>query len=241
MALLALIVVIVVSALAVKVGAVALTMTGLDRRIAGFQAHSAFTNTGWTTREAELLMAHDQRRRIVRVLMVLGHAGLASVIATLISSLVQRPRMEMLTNLLIIAVVIAIIYLLARWHGLDARLTAEIEKRLRQTTDLRVSTFEEVLLLNEGYGVVEVYVTDDSEIANKRLGETRLGERGMVVLAVDRAGRVVPAPDAETVVLPGDRLICYGNVETIGEVADERAPGEARAESTTLASDPPSS
>jgi hypothetical protein len=90
MALVILITAILISALVVKVGTVALTMTGMDRRKATFQAKSAFTNTGWTTREAELIMAHDQRRRIVGAMMALGYAGFASVIATLIASLGQR-------------------------------------------------------------------------------------------------------------------------------------------------------
>jgi hypothetical protein len=222
MALFALILVIVISAVMVKVGTVALTMTGLDRRKAAFQSLSAFTNTGWTTREAELLMPHDQRRRIIMILIALGHAGLASAIATLMLSLGEREVTEVLETLAILAAVIVAMYLLARWRGLDRRLTAEIEKRLRQTTSLRVSSFEEVLLLTEGYGIVEVYVTGDYNLAHKSVGELRLRTRGMVVLAVDRAGRIIPAPHPKTILLPGDRLICYGKVESIKSIADER-------------------
>jgi len=224
MALVVLITAILISALVVKVGTVALTMTGMDRRKAAFQAKSAFTNTGWTTREAELIMAHDQRRRIVGAMMVLGYAGFASVIATLIASLGQRGVIGLFRSLAVLAVAILFIYLLARWRGLDRRLTAEIEKRLRQTTNLRVANFEEVLLLAEGYGVVEVYVSEDSEIAHKSIGELRLRARGMAVLAVDRAGQIIPAPDAETMLLPGDRLICYGKVKSIEDIVYEKAP-----------------
>jgi TrkA family protein len=154
MALVVLITAILISALVVKVGTVALTMTGMDRR----------------------------------------------------------------------KVAILFIYLLARWRGLDRRLTAEIEKRLRQTTNLRVANFEEAPLLTEGYGVVEVYVSEDSEIAHKSIGELRLRARGMAVLAVDRVGQIIPAPDAETMLLPGDRLICYGKVKSIEDIAYEKAP-----------------
>jgi hypothetical protein len=150
MALVVLITAILISALVVKVGTVALTMTGMDRRKAAFQAKSAFTNTGWTTREAELIMAHDQRRRIVGAMMVLGYAGFASVIATLIASLGQRGVIGLFRSLAVLAVAILFIYLLARWRGLDRRLTAEIEKRLRQTTNLRVANFEEAPPFSRG-------------------------------------------------------------------------------------------
>jgi hypothetical protein len=152
----------------------------------------------------------------------------ASVRATLILSLGERGAAEGIGMVAVLFGVIAVLYTLARWQGLDRRLTAEIEKRLRQTTDLRVTTFEEVLLLNEGYGVVEVFVSETSDIAHKSIAESRLRARSMVVLAVDRAGRVVAAPDGETVLLPGDRLICYGKVASIGGIADRRtaAPPE---------------
>jgi hypothetical protein len=225
MALFALILVLLISAVVVKVGTVALTMTGLDRRKAAFQALSAFSTTGWTTREAELLMSHDQRRRIIMILVVLGHAGFASVIATLMLSLGQRGMLEISAKLVILAAALVTFYLLARWGGFNHRLTAEIERRLRQTTDLRVTSFEEVLLLAEGYGVVEVYVTDQSNIAHKTLGQSQMRNRGMVVMAVDRAGVIIPAPQAETCLRPDDRLICYGKVKAIEGIANEKTAG----------------
>jgi K+/H+ antiporter YhaU regulatory subunit KhtT len=122
----------------------------------------------------------------------------------------------------ILAAAVTLLFLLARWGGLDRQFTKQIEKRLRQTTDLRVTSFEEVLLLDEGYGVVEVYVQDDTQIAHKTLGQSQLRTRGMVVMAIDRAGTIMPAPHAETMLLPGDRLICYGKVKTIGGIAVEK-------------------
>jgi len=127
-------------------------------------------------------------------------------------------------SLAVLAVAILFIYLLASWRGLDRRLTAEIEKRLRQTTNLRVANFEEVLLLAEGYGVVEVYVSENSDITHKSIGELRLRARGMAAHAVDRVGQIIPAPDADTLLLPGDRLICYGKVKSIEDIAYEKAP-----------------
>src|SRR5262245_46491337 len=82
-------------------------------------------------------MAHDQRRCVVGALMLLGYAGFASVIATLIASLGRRGIIGFFRNLAILAVAFLVIYLLARWRGFNRRLTAEIEKRLRQTTKAR--------------------------------------------------------------------------------------------------------
>ena len=45
---------VLVSALVVRIGAVAFEMTGLEKEKAGFQALSCFSGTGFTSREAEL-------------------------------------------------------------------------------------------------------------------------------------------------------------------------------------------
>jgi ribosomal protein S6--L-glutamate ligase len=98
---------------------------------------------------------------------------------------------------------------------------------------LRETNFEDVLLLAEGYGVVEVYVREESDIACKTLGESQLRQRGMVVMAIDRVGQIIPAPQSDTTLLVDDRLICYGKVEAIRDIADEKVTGNTLIEAGT--------
>jgi Trk-type K+ transport system membrane component len=77
------------SFLIVRAGAIALMMTGMDEKRARFQALSAFSGTGFTTREAEFVVTHPKRRRIVSWLMILGNAGIVTVIVTGTSSLAR--------------------------------------------------------------------------------------------------------------------------------------------------------
>ncbi|MHC4153076.1 MAG: TrkA C-terminal domain-containing protein, partial [Planctomycetota bacterium] len=81
------IIVLVVSFIAVRIGAIAFQLTGLNWELAKFQALSCFTGTGFTTRESELIVGHGQRRKIASVLMVLGNAGLVLMIASFATSL----------------------------------------------------------------------------------------------------------------------------------------------------------
>ena len=53
------------SVILIRVAAVALESTGLSRDAARFQARSAFTGVGFTTAEAENVVVHPIRRRIV--------------------------------------------------------------------------------------------------------------------------------------------------------------------------------
>ncbi|KKL58829.1 hypothetical protein LCGC14_2221450, partial [marine sediment metagenome] len=62
-----------------KVVTVALKLTGLDERTASFQTLSALTCTGFTTREAESVVTHPMRRRIIFFLMIIGNAGMVAV------------------------------------------------------------------------------------------------------------------------------------------------------------------
>src|SRR5919202_5031770 len=79
-------IVVLVSLLITRVGTVALSLTGLSTESARFQARSAFFGVGFTTAEAESVVNHPVRRRIVLWLILLGNAGVISVIATLMLS-----------------------------------------------------------------------------------------------------------------------------------------------------------
>ena len=65
--------VIIISFLVIRAGTIALMMTGMDRKKASFQALSAFTRAGFTTREAEAVVNNPQRRRIITWLIILGN------------------------------------------------------------------------------------------------------------------------------------------------------------------------
>ena len=93
-AALTLFIVLTLSILVIRTGAVALRLTGLPEAAARFQARSAFTGTGFTTSESEAIVNHPVRRRIVSLLMVVGNLGLVSVLATVIVSLVGSSGSE---------------------------------------------------------------------------------------------------------------------------------------------------
>jgi hypothetical protein len=84
MAIVTVFVVLLASLLIARVGAVALSVTGMSRESARFQARSAFFGVGFTTAEAESVVAHPVRRRIVGWLILLGNAGVISILGSLV-------------------------------------------------------------------------------------------------------------------------------------------------------------
>lgn len=79
-------VVLSLSLIITRIATIALALTGLSEEAARFQARSAFTGTGFTTSEAEKVVNHPVRRRIIILLMVARSAGLVSIVISLVLS-----------------------------------------------------------------------------------------------------------------------------------------------------------
>jgi hypothetical protein len=63
-----------------RLATIALKLTGLSPEVARFQGRSAFTGTGFTTTEAEKVVNHPVRRKIIMWLMIVRSAGLITII-----------------------------------------------------------------------------------------------------------------------------------------------------------------
>jgi len=198
----------------IRAGAIALELTGMERDKARFQALSAFTNTGFTTREAEQITRFPLRRKIVTVLIVLGYAGTVTVIASFATSLLQRE----LASLLEIAVVFAALYTLYRiaaWRGLTKRLTQVFRAILIRRYGLAVLSLEEMLRVGEGFGVVRAIVSEHSPLIGRPLAELDLKEHKVQILSIIRGSATITIPQGTDQLLGGDVLVCYGNIETV--------------------------
>ncbi len=104
----------------VRVAGVALRLTGLPTPVARFQAVSTLTGTGFTTSEAEGMMHHPVRRRILMILMFTGHLGLVSLTSTVILALAASESSSgVVIQILAMLGAIAIIYALSASETLD--------------------------------------------------------------------------------------------------------------------------
>jgi hypothetical protein len=222
----------VVSFIVVRIGAIAFQLTGLEWSLAKFQALSCFTGTGFTTREAELITGNKQRRKIASVLIVLGNAGLVIMISTLASSLVpQQTIFSKLSksflpfavpddlvkwvNLGIVVVIVYLIYKIFTHEKFARKLTNFLRKKLIKKEIFKRVSFEELVLATGGYGVSRIEVSAGSPILNKMLAKSDLRKRDITVLAVVRGEQTIPNPPADTEILLGDELVCFGKLENI--------------------------
>ena len=218
------IVALMVSFVVVRVGAIAFQLTGLEWSLAKFQALSCFSGTGFTTREAELIVEHPKRRKIASVLMVLGNAGLVMMVATFANSI--RPRivgtsswfgwlwggLGPLVNLLIIAAAIyATFRFFTRSHAAK-KLTDFLRSRVKASGIVEPVSFEELMVATGGYGVVRVEIRGNSPFVDRPLAKSGLREKDITVLVIRRADESVPNPRADTRIHLGDQLLCFGRL-----------------------------
>ncbi|RKY42580.1 MAG: potassium transporter TrkA [Candidatus Makaraimicrobium thalassicum] len=216
------IVIIVVSAFIVKIAAVAINLTGLDEKKAFFQALSAFTGTGFTTDDSELIVRHDIRRRIVMFLMILGNAGLISVITTLMLSFLKGGLTPILINITIILLAILLLIKISLNKEITRKLTKKIQARLIKSSTFTKRPVEEILRLAEGYGVAEVTLSEDCADIGKALSESSFRRKDILIVAIERGVKVIPAPHATDRLLAGDVLICYGKLQNIAEIREKK-------------------
>lgn len=209
------IVAILVAFLVVRAAAIALMMTGLDRDRARFQALSAFTGTGFTTREAESIVNHPRRRRIISWLMITGNAGIVTIIVTATSSFVTSTGVELPITAAVLLVSIFIVYRIAKSRGVEKRWDNFIEGRLSRSGAFKNAPTEDLLHFGEGYGLVREIVTATSPLADRSLLGSKLSSKGVLVLGIERGPRWIPIPRAEETILEGDRVVVYGPLDVV--------------------------
>jgi hypothetical protein len=225
-AIASLLVVVLISLLVTRVATIALISTGMSREMARFQARSAFTGTGFTTAEAESVVRHPVRRRIVLGLMLAGNAGLAAVVASLMLGFTHGGAGSAGYRVLELLGGLAVLLALARSRWVDRRVSPLIARLLSRYTDLQVRDYVGLLELENGYRVSELVVEPGDLMAGRTLAELRLRDEGVVVLGVSGRNGWVGAPMGSTRVEPGDTLVLYGLEEAVCEL-DERKRGAA--------------
>ncbi len=214
MAAVSVLVVLLVSLLVARVGTVALTLTGMSRESARFQARSAFFGVGFTTGEAEAVVGHPVRRRIIMWLILLGNAGVVTTTGTLLISFAGGR--DQLKSVAVLLVGVIVLGALAMSRPVDRVLTRVIRRALARWTDLDVRDYAGLLELGEGYTVAELEVEDSDWIAGRELGELTLRDSGIVVLGIHRPDDdYVGAPEGSTRICPGDVLTVYGLEERV--------------------------
>lgn len=215
-----LLVIVTISFLIVRIASQALALTGLSEDSARFQARSALTGTGFTTEEAEHVVNHPVRRRIISLLMLLQSVGLVTIVAASVLSFVNTGSSgESLKRLLILVLGLLALWLFATSRWVDRWLNRVIKHALEHWTQLGFVDFYALLRVEEDYQVMRMQVEKDNWLEDRRLIDLRLPAEGVTVLGIIRSdGSYVGVPRGDTTLHAEDVLIVYGLQERLNNL-----------------------
>lgn len=224
-ALISFFVILILSLSMVRIAGVMLEMTGLSRDAAIFQARSAFTGTGFTTRESEMILSHPLRRRIVMSLMLIGNLGLVTFVSSLVISFMKaQSSREMAVNGAILMGGLLTLFFISRSKLLDRILSKIITRLLKRWTKLHARDYDGLLNLSGDYEVIRSKVDAGGWYADRSLAELKLSDEGILVLGIYRHdGYFLGSPRGETVLYAGDDLVMYGREERIRSIGSREA------------------
>lgn len=218
----------ILSLLITRIATIALTVTGMTRPTARFQARSALTGVGFTTTESESVVSHPTRRRIVMTLMLVGNVGLATALAGLLAGFLRADDVgQILVKVLFLVGGLGVVYAASLSGRVDRFLSRLIGRLFSRYTDLQVRDYEAMLHVSGDYEVKEMFARPGTWLVGRPLGELRLRDEGMIVLGiVRRDGSYLGVPSRDTCIDPGDTIILYGRNRDFPRLSHRDASGE---------------
>ena len=79
------------------------------------------------------------------------------------------------------------------------------------------------LTVSRGYGVTEVPIGENSDLAGMTIAEAKLRDRDVIILSIHREGMVIANPKSSRTIEPGDRLLCFGKLEELKNLIPPKA------------------
>ena len=214
-------IVIFVSFLVVSAAGIALMMTGMEENRARFQALSAFTGTGFTTKDAEIVVNNPRRRRIITWLMILGNAGIVTVIVSATSTIVSSEGFWLPIAIAIIIIWIFIVYRIVSRRGLTRRWEEFVQNRLFNRKFFHETIVEELFLIANDYGLVRIIATNDSLLLNSSAMEEKVNKKNFMIVGINRGNRWISLPEDYEAIRKNDRVILYGRLNMIHKIFKE--------------------
>ncbi|MCG8455785.1 MAG: hypothetical protein MI919_05845 [Holophagales bacterium] len=230
LSIVSLLVVLVLSMVVVRIGSVALRLTGMSDASARFQARSAFTGAGFTTAESEQVVSHPLRRKIIALLMLGGNVGITAASSTVILSFLGLQTQLEPGRVVVLVLGLVAIFWFASSQTMDRLLCGVISRGLSRYTSLETRDFTGLLHLGHDYHVAELQLRAEDWLVGQTPERARLAEEGVQVLAVTLpGGEFVGLPPRDFRFEAGQNLVLYGKAEKVDELdcrcaSDESLP-----------------
>lgn len=221
---LALLIALFVGLLVTRVATAVLVATGMSRQYAKFQARSAFTGVGFTTSEAEDVVNHPVRRRVVMMLMLLGNLGIATLVVTLFQTFTNASSStEGFVRLTAVVCGLMVIWWLSSSQAFDNLIRRMMQRFIHGESGVALRDYAGLLQVAHDYDIGELSVRDGDWLAGKTLARLKLNDEGVIILGVERDGGYDGTPRGDYEIQPGDLLVLYGRSDVLRDLDNRRA------------------
>lgn len=218
-----LLVVLFLSLITTRIATLALMHTGVSKQVARFQARSALSTCGFTTTEAERIMNHPVRRKIIMILMLLGNVGMITVLSSLIMTFIHigADSIPVYVKMLILFGGLLFLWALSTNKWVEAKLARMIDFFLDRYTELKIGNLHHLLHHYDDYKVVELALNADSPLVGQLFKDNLTRAQGVMILGVRRSNSTyIGFPDADFKFMENDSITVYGLKKDIETVRD---------------------
>jgi len=206
--------IVIISLLVTKIAAALLVHTGLSDRSARFQARSAFTGCGFTTSESEQITSHPGRRKVIATLMLLGNAGIVTVMTSLLLTFIHKDEQGLpwYFGVGILVGGIAILAILASSNKIDQFLNRQTTKVLKRFPNFSRREYSSLYNLADGYHVFDLFAGEGNWLVGKQVSDQEIISLGFLILGIENPdGTYSGTLSPDTIIQKNDLLIVYGN------------------------------
>ncbi len=193
-----------------KLSTGALIATGMPPELASFQARSAFSGAGFTTTEAENVVNHPVRRRIIGTTMLVGSLGTPTLVVTVLVGLIA-PGPGSTTERMLVTVSGSFLILMTVLNRPVTNWLSEVGNRYvqRHLEPALGDDRRELLVLSDEFSIQSVRLAEPVGVTRSLRGLAHALPHA-TVLAVKRPDGFMGEPPVDFDLVEGDELILYG-------------------------------
>lgn len=197
----------------------ALIATGVPPDTAAFQARSALSGAGFTTTEAETVVNHPTRRRIIAMTMFVGSLGTPTlVVSVLIGFVGPGPGSTTERTLVITSGLVLLVMTIVNRPA--QKLLVGLGQRYANRRLIPALTDEvnELLTLGDDMVVGSIRLSEDPDQTYRSLRAMRSALTGITVLGIQQGERYLGESPVDVELHKDDRLVVYGRRERLAQL-----------------------
>ncbi|MCP3853317.1 MAG: hypothetical protein GY745_13990 [Actinomycetia bacterium] len=200
----------------------ALIATGVPPDTASFQARSALSGAGFTTAEAETVVNHPTRRKIIATTMFVGSLGTPTLVVSVLVGFVAPGPGSTTERTLVIASGLTLMVMMAI-NRPSQQLLVRMGQRYanRRLIPALADEVNELVSLGDDMIVGSLPLTQDPGQTYRSLRGMRTALTGVTVLGVQQGDRYLGEPPIDVELRKGDKLVVYGLRERLSTLRTE--------------------